>query len=839
MRDLLLKLFGIRPIENGEIYDWHINFVNAKTPFLKLVILLGAALLGYGVWWFYKREPDYCPLPRRRAMAALRFLGFATLLFIISGPVLEVLLRGYVKGKVVILVDASKSMTRVDKFSRPEDKLVAAHVLGKVPLKETNPAKVDGAAENAIASASRMDILRGMFDNKEIGLLEKLQEKYDVEIETFGRASDMHLLSYPDGRKLDGALLKNIQADGVLTEIGGAMRKTMNRLKGHALSAIILATDGGNNKGEEPALVAQDSPVRIFPIGIGVPESRDVALTYLFMESKIFADDPAPIYVRLKQHGFSGERAALVVTCDGEEVAKKDDVILKDTGEQTEVIRIRAKKPGKFNYKVEVKLLNSAAEDSEPKNNYKSRDVEVIDQKIKVLIIEAEPRWEYRYLKNSLLRDKKRVECSILLRVPDMAELARGGPPYLKEFPPLEELLKYHVIIFGNMPNDGFFTEKDITNLRRFVVEEGGGIWFIAGKNNMPDSYKDSKLELLFPIEYERMPEVTAEDEMQQPLTEPYHLVLSQEGRSHSITRLDAGSSEGSEDQNAALWETVPEMYWYHKATRAKLGASVLLSMGGTEKGSAGAQRGGPAPLMVTSQVGRGRVLYQAFADLWRMRYPAELGPDALERFHGHVVQYLGLSKLLGRTARVEINTDREEYSVGDRVKVSARILTKNDLDYSSADHVTAIVTDSENEANQVFLSLTPEPGQRGMFRGETNALAVGKFRVTLKDEDDDKGLGADFHVIVPQIEMDSPDMKKEVLENIAKSSVHGTLSGDAKANMYYPDQAADLLKDLNQAQRAVEERKENPLWDAPILLILFTMFMGGEWLLRKRSDLL
>ena len=31
--------------------------------------------------------------------------------------------------------------------------------------------------------------------------------------------------------------------------------------------------------------------------------------------------------------------------------------------------------------------------------------------------------------------------------------------------------------------NDGFFTEQDIDNLRRFVVEEGGGIWFIAGKN--------------------------------------------------------------------------------------------------------------------------------------------------------------------------------------------------------------------------------------------------------------------------------------------------------------------------------------------------------------------
>ena len=51
-------------------------------------------------------------------------------------------------------------------------------------------------------------------------------------------------------------------------------------------------TDGGNNKGEEPTIVAQDSPVRIFPIGIGVPESQDVALTHMIMESKLFIDDP-------------------------------------------------------------------------------------------------------------------------------------------------------------------------------------------------------------------------------------------------------------------------------------------------------------------------------------------------------------------------------------------------------------------------------------------------------------------------------------------------------------------------------------------------------------------
>jgi len=844
MFELFLKLMGIRAVQEGHISDWKIDFSRAETKFTKLVFLIAAAAAAYVIWWFYKREPDYCALRKRRLLAALRYAGVLILLFILSGPVLKVFLRGYIKGKIVVLVDASKSMSRVDKYTRPEDKLVAAHVLGNMPLKETDPRTVGAAADAAIAGHSRIDLVRALLHNKEIGFLDKLQKNHDVEMWTFAKAADMKSLEPATGRRFEASVLDTLQPDGLATEIGGSIRSVMNRLKGHALSAIVLITDGGNNKGEEPAVVAQDAPARIYPIGIGVPEARDVALAYLFMESKIFVDDPAPIYVRLKQHGFNNEEAELIVTANNEEIGRQA-IKLRETGEQNETIHVTPKKPGKFTYKVEVRLTHLASEDAEPGNNFRSREVEVIDQKLNVLVLEAEPRWEYRYLKNALLRDR-RVNCKVLLRVPDMAELAKGGSAdpakpgfsYLKEFPGREDLFKYHVIVFGNMPNDGFFTEHDIDNLRRFVIEEGGGIWFIAGKNNMPDAYKDSKLETLLPIEFETNPQVSAEDEQQNPITEPFRVVLTPEGRSHSVTRLDMGGGESGDEQNAALWELVPEMYWYHRATRPKLGASTLLVCS-SEKGNTLQQRGGPAPLLLTAQVGRGRVLYQAFADLWRMRFPAELGPDALERMHGHIVQYLGLSKLLGRTARVEIATDKEEYNLGDRVKVTARVLTKKDMDVSSADHVTAVITDVENEANQVTLDLTPEPGQRGAFRGELSALlGEGHFRTRLKDEEEEQA-HADFAVVNPNLELETPDLKKELLDNVAKSSMKGTGTGETKAGMYFADQAGQLLKDLSQAQREIEEKKENTLWDAPLLLVLFTLFMGAEWLIRKRNDLL
>ena len=768
-------------------------------------------------------------------MAIFRILAVMILLLIIANPVLAIVLHGTVRGKVVVLVDDSLSMSRVDKFKKPEDRLVAAHALGKLPLKDKNAP----ADEKALGAPTRMDIVRGMLANKEIGLLEKLQQDYDVEMWSFAKGTDAEMKRLGgDAKKIDAKAVADLKADGMVTELGNAMRSTLKRYKGQPLSGIVLLTDGGNNKGEDPALVANDSPVRIFPVGIGVPESQDVAITHVFMENKIFVDDLAPITVRIKQHGFNNEQARLTVTSDNGELASTT-VTLRSEGEQTEVVRVKAKTPGHFTYKIEIQPLQNASEDIEPSNNFKSREIDVIDQKINVLMVEADPRWEYRYLKNSLLRDK-RVNVKFLLRVPDAAELAKPGTYYIKDFPNREELFKNHVIIFGNIANDGFFTDTDFDNLRRFVLDEGGGMWFIAGKNNMPDTYRDSKLETLLPVEFDNSSSViSAEDEANNAMTDPYRVLLTVEGRGHSLTRLEVASAENSEEQNAALWDLVPEMYWYHKAVRPKMGAAALLVQG-FGKGGPASRRDTPTPLLVAGQVGRGRVLYQGMADLWRMRYPAELGPDALERFHGHVVQYLGMPKLLGRTARTEITTDREEYFVGDRIRVNARILEKVTLDYSKAERVPAVWASLDDPAAKGDFDLTPEPGAHGMFRAEIPApLSTGRFQISLRDEADDSA-HADFAVLIPQVEMENPDMRKDLLEGLAKVSAKGMTDEKSKVRMYLADQAGEILNDIHQSQKQAEpERKEAPLWSSPLLLLLFTLCVGAEWLMRKRSDLM
>ena len=76
-----------------------------------------------------------------------------------SNPVLDLSLRNYVKGKIVVLVDNSKSMSRVDNYARPEDRLVPAHVLGSVALSNNDPHSVNANIDKDLATIARMEPL--------------------------------------------------------------------------------------------------------------------------------------------------------------------------------------------------------------------------------------------------------------------------------------------------------------------------------------------------------------------------------------------------------------------------------------------------------------------------------------------------------------------------------------------------------------------------------------------------------------------------------------------------------------------------------------------------------
>ena len=122
-------------------------------------------------------------------------------------------------------------------------------------------------------------------------------------------------------------------------------------------------------------------------------------------------------------------------------------------------------------------------------NNTLSRLVGVTDSKRRILYVEGEPRWEYKFIRRAE-DDDKIVQVASMLRttenkvyrqgISDPTELANGFPVRP------EELFAYQGIVVGSV-EAGYFTPLQQELLREFVDRRGGGLLFLGGRFALGD----------------------------------------------------------------------------------------------------------------------------------------------------------------------------------------------------------------------------------------------------------------------------------------------------------------------------------------------------------------
>ena len=99
-----------------------------------------------------------------------------------------------------------------------------------------------------------------------------------------------------------------------------------------------------------------------------------------------------------------------------------------------------------------VASIEPRADEAETRNNSKQKHLKVVDDKIKVLMVDQSPRWEFKYLMQQMLRDR-RVDLKVFLVDGDPGVSKGENTPYLPEFPKSKGDLndKYDVLIFGDV----------------------------------------------------------------------------------------------------------------------------------------------------------------------------------------------------------------------------------------------------------------------------------------------------------------------------------------------------------------------------------------------------
>lgn len=801
MKDWLLRTLadrlGVEPARVGEAIAPSIRFEQPWPQWVTLLFVLGCAALIVGL---YRREGG-ASLPYRLLLASFRLSLLILAVFMLSEAVLSVDRTGL--PYFVVMIDDSASQKVVDQYDQPRAKAAAE----------------DFARASGRPEVDRFAVGAGLLAKEGGKVLRELQKQNKVRL--YLTADSLRPLAEVDKPEdvapaLDA--LKKVDPSGGQTRLGASLRQVLTELRGAPPSAILLLSDGQTTDGEALAKAADLSArqgVPVFPVGLGSPEpARDLELTELLVEDVVFVDDLVRFQAKLTSRGFAGQDLTIRLR------ERPPGTTDRTASREIESVKVAAPADG-LPLRVEIghrphqtgEVVYTLQVDEKPRelqieNNRLDRLVNVRKEKLKVLLVDTEPRYEYRYLKNFLEREET-IDLNVVLLSSD-PEYSDQDRSALPTFPTSKDDLFAHDVVLLGDADPGFLSASQMQNLVEFVTEKGGGILFIAGETFNPLSYRGTPLEVLLPIE---LTEARNPASVGNPIN-AFRPELTAEGRTSPIFRFGDDEAESTQ-----IWQSLPELYWYLDAPRKKP-AALVLAEHPTQQGN-----DGKIPIFLYQFVGSGKSMLNAVDDTWRWRF--RVGDRFFGRFWIQTIRFLARSKLVGQK-QAELTTDRRRYQRNQPIQIRARFPNPA-LAPASGELVVEIEKKGQGPRKT---TLKASATARNIFEGALPQAAEGEYVIRLLPPPTLEGSipTATFRVDAPASELEHVEMNEPELERVAQLT-HG--------KFFTPATVSTLLSSLPKAQKVpLDTDPPIPLWNTWPVLGLFLSLLVGEWLLRKRKQM-
>ena len=592
------------------------------------------------------------------------------------------------------------------------------------------------------------------------------------------------------------------------TNLGAALAGAQERFAG--LRAVVLVSDGDWNKGAPPAEAAQGlrlQQVPVMAVSVG-SETRlpDVELVSLDCPTVGVAGKPVRVPFTITS-SLATERVVPVTvrTSTGETLRK--DVRLPAMGTVTDWVYWTPTAVGDYTL-----TATAPVQDGEllPDNNSRTAPIAVRQEKLRVLVVEGVPRWEYRYLRNALSRDPG-VEVSCLLFQPGLSKRGGGNADYIPRFPAgLEELSQYDVVFLGDVGvGNGQLTSEDCRLLKGLVEYQASGLVFMPGWRGEQASLVDTPLEELCPVVIDPVHKdgFVADG--------PRRLVLTEAGRKSLLTKLADSAAE-----NLAVWESLPGAQWYGPVLRAKAGSEVLAVH------EDAANEYGRIPLLVTRTFGAGKVLYMATDGAWRWRKGVE---DKYHyRFWGQVVRWMAYRRNMAKGERMSLSFAPEQPQLGQALSLDARVAEVGGEPLVRGD-VAARITAPSGAVETVRFAPPAGDGEWGVFAATFLPQEPGRHEVTLACRETGDVLEASFFVQGSAGEAIGRPARPEVLAEIAQAT---------RGRMVRPEEIAGLVAALEELPDPPPSVRRLQLWCHPLAAATLVGLLGLFWVGRKRQGL-
>ena len=721
---------------------------------IPIIVLLGALLIFFTIR-VYVRVGASIGTWRNLTLSLFRVLGIALVLLLLLQPSRRVSLPPPTKDRVTLIgLDTSLSMKQQD-----------------------------------AGNESRFDAAKRLLQDSGV-------------VTSSGMPSDRHLQLFgfdQDARPLLQSIL-DVVPTGKTTQINKSVTTMLNAPAGdEAVNAVILLTDGHDFEMVDPVktgLSAHDRDAPIYALALGKQgDVRDVAVRITGFQPYCYVKQKARIHATLRLIGCELEDLTVELLRQGQVIQTKH-VNAQQLQELPVEFEVTEPETGQYEYEVRVQPLEN---ETDTANNSAITYLNVIDQQIRVLVLEGDPYWDTTFLQRSLMRNDKFDVDALIRYGPEHVRAIRKTPTNgeLQVPTTVDQLAAYDVVILGCAVDTLSPTAGAPSGLPelldQYVKERGGTVIFSRGP-----AFQKPLSGGLEPIVWTNK----SHDHV--------HLAVTAEGRNLSPFQV-LNETEGGLD---ALPDLIDG-----KIPQETQPLTSVLAMG------TGRDDPSTVPAIVHRRYGNGQVVSIGVDGLWRWALNAKAdGADTpFDRFWDQMILWLLSGRDFTPNRQFSFRPNSANIMLGE--KVYFRLAMRQPVPALTSVPVTLDYGDAE--AGRTTLVADPASGSR--LTAEFLPEHTGRYRAVVKLPD---GTTQESRFIVYTENLEETEVATDSLYLRRLCEASGGRLIDA-------DELPKLIKELsNEKADQTPKILLEPAWDETWVFYLAGLFFGLDWFWRRRWGL-
>lgn len=603
-------------------------------------------------------------------------------------------------------------------------------------------------------------------------------------------ASESNLTFYEFGNSvnpIDVDSLDKLNFSDGATNLQDVFKTVQNSEKN--IASVTIVSDGVITSGSNPYYDALNLGIPVFTIGIGdTTQHTDVEIKKVLHNDIVYVETPTNIISTISNKGFSGDLITAALYEDNKFISQQT-VKLSPSGIQNITFDYSPQSSGEKKLSIQLSSLKGEFTTA---NNKQVFYVNVLSNKIKVLLLASSPNADITFIKNALRRDEN-------IQVNSIVQISHNK---------FQNELNYNVIDSADVlfligfPSD--ITPQELLSRVITKIKDKETPFFFTLSSGISINKLQSFGNVL-PFNIIQM--IGGSKEVQ-----PY--LLPEQAANPIFQQTDKNPLND--------WNNLPPVSQPNAVFSPRVESKTLaqIKMNNNVVNS---------PLIISSSFGGRRSIAVLAKDIWKWKL--QIAPKGLDLFDSFIVNSLRWLRTGVDQKLVRVNTSKKNYSQGERVEFTAEVFDES-LNPVSDAGIKIKITSQKNNYETDMQNIGS-----GLYEGSIIINETGDFKYSAEAVVNNHLLGKDegsFNIGEIDIEMANPVMNYSLLNLMANES---------GGEFFFANDYSSLLNKLRELKINSSKEKivtsEIALWSDTWLLVIAVLLFSFEWFLRKRNGML